>query len=212
MFCSFVAWLVGGWSVGGGGFCVAVGLVVCWVGGLLFLFLRGLVLLGCGLVGWFVFWWAGVLVLGGFGGFGGLVGWCGVGLVGWWVGWVGGVLLGWFVGWWFGVLVGGFVGVWCCLLGGWLCFVWLVGWWSFGLFVSVLLFFVGFALPLGFLRCVRLCSFLFACLLLLLPVSPCFLVFCLFLFVVRLAFLLSARFCLFVCLCAMSDQIGTHHT
>ena len=183
--------------MGGGWLCVAGGLVVCWVGGLLFLFLRGLVLLGCGLVGWFVFWWAGVLVLGGFGGFGGLVGWCGVGLVGWWVGWVGGVLLGWFAGWWFGVLVGGFVGVWCCLLGGWLCFVWLVCWWSCGLLVSVLLVFCwvrfasrlsslcapvfvsvclfalvasGVALLLGFLF-VSVCG------------SPCFLAFCSFLFV-----------------------------
>ena len=86
-----------------------------------------------------LFWWAGVLVLGGLGGFGGLVGWCGVGLVGWWVGWVGGVVLGWLAGWWFGVLVGCFVVVWCCLFGGWLWFVWLVGWWSCGSFVSVLL-------------------------------------------------------------------------
>ena len=62
-------------------------------------------------------------------------------MVGWWVGWVGGVVLVWFVGWWFGVLVGCFVVVWCCLPGGWLCFVRLVGWWSCGLFVSVLLVF-----------------------------------------------------------------------
>ena len=158
VFCWFVAWLVGGWSVGGGGFGVAVGLVVCWVGGLLFLFL-------CALVGWWVVGWLVGLC------FGGLVVWC---LVGWWVGglvrcWFGG-LVGWF-GWLRGVGLGGWLVVWCA--GGLFCgcvvlsvwwlavFVRLVGWWSCGSFVLFCWSFVGSALLLGFLLFVRLCSFLF---------------------------------------------------
>ena len=137
--CWSVAWLVGGWLVGGGGLGVLlvwwfVGLVVCLAG-----VLGGLV--GCWVVGWLLVGWC----------FGGLVVWCFGGLVGWWAGAVAG-LAGWWVGvvccvvlvglagWWFGVLVGCFVVVWCCLFGGWLWFVWLVGWWSCGSFVSVLLF------------------------------------------------------------------------
>ena len=155
--CWSVAWLVGGWLVGGGGLGVLlvwwfVGLVVCLAG-----VLGGLV--GCWVVGWLLVGWC----------FGGLVVWCFGGLVGWWAGAVAGLagLVGWcgllcgagWVGWLVFWCVGGLFGgcvvlalVAGCVLGGW----W-VGGRVFRLFLFCW-FFVGSASLLGLFSFVCVCA------------------------------------------------------